>query len=469
MAPLSLDRGFVLEGAGGDLVVDAQAWPLSSVVIDSRKAGPGSLFVALPGARTDGHEHVADAVRRGARCLLVRRDRVELVRSRLAAWGAPVAGAAVAVVAVQDTLAGLHGLAARHLAGLTGMTRIGVTGSSGKTTTKEAIGAILSETASTAISEGNLNSESGLPLALLAAGPGHRYGVFELAIDHPGEMDRLAGLLRPDLAVITNIGSAHSEQLSSREGIAAEKKRIFSRFAGSETAFVWEDDDYVQFLTSGVNGAVVTFGERTTRGYRGSVDLGLDGTAIDWEGLRVHFPLFGRHNLLNALAAATVAGAAGAGAGAIKAGLEKVKPLFGRSQVMRGEITLLVDCYNSNPESLDAVLRFVGRVPWKGRKVAVLGSMLELGAGSEAAHAQAGRLACEAGVDRIYLFGEEIRAGREACRALCPQRLALWTADIGRLTEALGSELEAGDLVLIKGSRGMAMERLLEPLSRRAA
>jgi UDP-N-acetylmuramoyl-tripeptide--D-alanyl-D-alanine ligase len=164
-----------------------------------------------------------------------------------------------------------------------------------------------------------------------------------------------------------------------------------------------------------------------------------------------------------------VAGAAGIGAGAIKAGLEKVKPLFGRSQVMRGEITLLVDCYNSNPESLDAVLRFVGRVPWKGRKVAVLGSMLELGAGSEAAHAQAGRLACEAGVDRIYLFGEEIRAGREACRALCPQRLALWTADIGRLSEALGSELEVGDLVLIKGSRGMAMERLLEPLSRRAA
>ena len=462
---LALDRAFVLESTGGALVADAPAWPLAAVVIDSRKAGPGALFVALPGARTDGHEHVGDAVRRGARCLLVRRDRAEAVRARLAA----AAGAGTAVVAVDDTLAGLQNLAARHLAGLTGMTRIGVTGSSGKTTTKEAIGSILGETAATAISEGNLNSESGLPLAILAAGPQHSYGVFELAIDHPGEMDRLAAILRPELAVITNIGSAHSEQLASRDGIAAEKKKIFSRFGGSETGFVWEDDDYAAFLGSGVNGKVLTFGERTTRGYRGSVDLGLDGTAIDWEGLRVHFPLFGRHNLANALASVSVACALGIEPQAIRAGLEKVRPLFGRSQVVRGDVTLLVDCYNSNPESLAAVLRFLARVPWTGRKVAVLGSMLELGAGSEAAHARAGRQACESGLDRIYFFGDEIRAGEQACRELCPPRLALWTADIERLIAALCAELEPGDLVLIKGSRGMALERLLEPLSRRAA
>ncbi len=464
MAALALDRAFVLESTGGTLLADAPAWPLASVVIDSRKAGPGTLFVALPGARTDGHEHVADAVRRGARCLLVRRDRAEMVRARLA-----VGGASPAIVAVDDTLAGLQGLAASHLAGLTAMIRVGVTGSSGKTTAKEAIGGILAEMAPTAISEGNLNSESGLPLALLAAGPRHRFGVFELAIDHPGEIDRLAGILRPDLAVITNIGSAHSEQLSSRDGIAAEKKKIFSRFAGRETGFVWEDDAYAEYLRRDVKGNVLTFGERTTRGYRGSVDLGLDGTAIDWEGLRVHFPLFGRHNLVNALAAVSVACALGAEPQAVKAGLEKVRALFGRSQVVRGEQTLLVDCYNSNPESLAAALRFVGRLPWAGRRVAVLGSMLELGAGSEAAHAQAGRLACESGLDRIYLFGEETRAGEQVCRALCPQRLALWTADIGQLTAALRAELEPGDLVLIKGSRGMALERLLEPLSGRAA
>ena len=460
---LALDRGQVLDSTRGTLLADAPVWPLESVAIDSRKATRGALFVALPGARTDGHEHVADAVRRGARCLLVRRDRQQLVRERLAAAG--LRPEAVAVVAVDDTLAGLQDLAARHLAGLTGMVRIGVTGSSGKTTTKEAIGSILTGAAATAISEGNLNSESGLPLALLSAGPEHRYGVFELAVDHPGEMDTLAGMLRPELAVITNIGSAHGEQLGSRDGIAAEKKKIFARFEGRETAFVWEEDDYREFLSRDVKGKVLTFGERSTPGFRGSVDLGLDGSAIDWEGLRVHFPLFGRHNLANALAAIAVAVELGIAPDLIRSGLERVRPLFGRSQVVRGDFTLLVDCYNSNPESLSAALRFVAQVPWRGRRVAVLGSMLELGAASGTAHDEAGRWLCASGLERIFLFGDEMKASEGVCRALCPERLALWTADIDRLIDAVRSQVRSGDLVLIKGSRGMALERLLEPLA----
>ncbi len=457
---LALDRGQLLESTRGTLLADAPVWPLDSVVIDSRKAARGALFVALAGARTDGHEHVADAVSRGARCLLIRRDRQELVRERLAAAGRD----AVAVVAVDDTLAGLQDIAARRIARLAGMVKIGVTGSSGKTTTKEAIGSILAQAAPTAISEGNLNSESGLPLALLSAGPEHRYGVFELAVDHPGEMDRLSAILRPDVAVITNIGSAHGEQLGSRDGIAAEKKKIFSRFDGRGTGFVWEGDDYREFLSRDVKGKVLTFGERSTPGYRGSVDLGLDGSAIDWEGLRVHFPLFGPHNLLNALAAVSVAVELGIAPEHVRAGLERVRPLFGRSQVVRGAWTLLVDCYNSNPESLSAVLRFVSGLPWPGRRVAVLGSMLELGAASGAAHEEAGRRLCESRVDRVFLFGEEMKAAEGVCRALCPERLALATVEIERLIAAVRAELRGGDLVLIKGSRGMALERLLEPV-----
>jgi len=461
---LALDRVLLLDSTRGTLVADAQVWPLGSVVIDSRKAVPGALFVALPGARTDGHEHVADAVRRGAGCLLIRRDRQALVAARLASEGP-----GVAVVAVEDTLAGLQDLAVRHLAGLGRMVRIAVTGSSGKTTTKEVIGSILAQAAPTAVSEGNLNSESGLPLALLSAGPEHRYGVFELAIDHPGEMDRLAAILRPELAVITNIGSAHAERLQTRDSIAAEKKKVFSRFEGRETGFVWEEDDYREFLARDVKGNVLAFGERSTRGYRGSVDLGLDGTAIDWEGLRVHFPLFGRHNLANALAAASVATELGIGPGAIRAGLERARPLFGRSQIVRGDFTLMVDCYNSNPESLSMVLGFLSQVSWSGRRIAVLGSMLELGAASEAAHEEAGRRACACRLDRIFLFGEEMRAGEGVCRSLCPERLALWTAEMERLIPAVREELRSGDLVLIKGSRGMALERLLEPLTGEAA
>jgi UDP-N-acetylmuramoyl-tripeptide--D-alanyl-D-alanine ligase len=460
---LSLDRSYVLDAAGAALVADAPVWPLTSVVIDSRKATDGSLFVALPGARTDGHEHVGDAVRRGARAVLVRSERAADAVARLRGAGP------VAVAATPDTLAGLQGLARRHLAGLGGMTRIGVTGSAGKTTTKEAIGRILSQCGPTAVSAGNLNSESGLPLAILAAEPGQRYGVFELATDHPGEMATLAGILRPEVALITNIGTAHAEQLGSRDGIAAEKKQVFSRFEGRETGFVWDEDDYLDYLKKDVRAKVLSFGVRSTPGFGGSVDLGLDGTAIDWEGLRVHFPLFGRHNLLNALAAISVAVELGAGREAVRAGLEAVRPLFGRSQIVRGPFTLVFDGYNSNPESLAAVLDFVGGLAWSGRRIAVLGSMLELGAATERAHRDAARLACASRLDRIFLFGREMEAGETVCRDLCPSRLALWTAEIDRLIPAVRAEVRPGDLVLIKGSRGMELERLLEPLSGSAA
>ena len=446
------------QATGAELVSPAspvRGMRVDNVVIDSRKVCPGSLFVALPGARTDGHLFVAEAALSGATAVMVARGSLEQVR----AAGLP---AGVAVLSVADTLRGLQDLAIHHRSRFPALVRVGVTGSSGKTTTKEIIGGILARVADTAVSEGNLNSETGLPLAVLALRPHHRFGVFELGIDHIGEMERLAEILLPDAALITNIGSAHSLQIGDRRAIAAEKKKIFSFFRGRETGFLWEDEPFYGLLADGARGRIVPFGPRSTEGYKGSTDLGLDGHAMNWEELQVHFPLFGRHNLLNALAAITLTTHLGAGAAAVKDGLEAVRPLGGRSEVIRGAVTVLADCYNSNPESLRSVLDFVTALPWKGRKVVVLGSMLELGALSDGAHRAAGELVAGSPLDLVFLFGQEMGLAAQSCAAAGVE--CRWTADFDILLQELSDRIRPGDLILIKGSRGMAMERLLDPL-----
>ena len=246
-----------------------------------------------------------------------------------------------------------------HLGRLPSVTRVGVTGSNGKTTTKEIIGGILTRHASTAVNEGNLNSEIGLPMACFGVGPRHRYAVLEMGMNRVGEMDILADIVRPDLALITNIGTAHIGLLGSQDAIAAEKKRIFAHFDGRQTGFLPEGERYGAFLAEGVRGKMVVFGPGSTPGFERSESMGLGGTLIHWEGFRIRFPLFGPHNLANALGALSVARELGVPNAEIRDGLEAVAPLFGRSQVINGPVTVIADCYNANPDSMARSLEFL--------------------------------------------------------------------------------------------------------------
>jgi UDP-N-acetylmuramoyl-tripeptide--D-alanyl-D-alanine ligase len=281
-------------------------------------------------------------------------------------------------------------------------------------------------------------------------------------------MDVLADIVRPDLALITNVGTAHIGLLGSREAIAREKKRIFSRFDGRQAGFLHEAEPFFDLLRAGVQGRIVRFGPASTAGYEGSETLGLDGTLIHWEGSRIRFPLFGPHNLANALAAISIACEMGIAPADIREGLQSAAPLFGRSQILRGPVTVLVDCYNANPDSMESALSFVEELPWQGRKVAVLGAMRELGTGSDAAHAALARRAASAGLDLVFLFGEELEGhvrdlpGAEAGRVL-------WFGDASLLGDAVASAVRDGDLVLVKGSRGVALERVVARLPGGAA
>jgi UDP-N-acetylmuramoyl-tripeptide--D-alanyl-D-alanine ligase len=452
--------------ATGGRVVSSPRQPegVSSVVTDSRMSTEGSLFVALRGERTDGHEFLGQAARSGAAALLVS---MEQAAGRAMELSTLATGHGVGVISVPDPLEGLQDLARFHMRRLSSVTRIGVTGSNGKTTTKEIIGAILARTAATAMNAGNLNSEIGLPLACFTVEQKHRYAVLEMGMNHSGEMDVLADIARPDLAVITNVGTAHIGILGSLDQIAKEKKKIFAHFDGRQAAFLPEDESYRTFLAEGIRGRVLFFGPKSTPGYGGSESLGLGGTLIHWEGFRIRFPLFGPHNLANALGAVSVARELGVPNAEIRDGLEAVTPLFGRSQIITGPITVIVDCYNANPDSMASTLSFVEALPWEGRKIAVLGGMRELGIETAGAHAALGARLRATGLDAVFLFGEEMEHAWNVMTGSPAAARGRWLVDLSTLDDELQEVLAAGDLVLLKGSRGLELERLLPHLTAR--
>lgn len=430
---------------------------ITRVVIDSREIRGGELFVPLAGTRVDGHSFLAEALRKGAAALLAARRSKEAqsaeLRNLLAEQGA-------SLIEVENTLAALQELAHRHLERVAPPVRLGITGSNGKTTTKEILGSILSRQAPTAVNKGNLNSDVGLPLAAFEVTPKHRFAVFEMGMNREGEIGELAGVVRPDLALITNIGSAHIGLMGSLQAIAAEKKKIFSCFDGAQVAFVYEKEKFLPFLREGVKGRVILYGPESTPGYEGSKSLGLDGTVIRWEGLRIRFPLFGVHNLINALSSLSVSAELGISKTKIKSGLEAVRPLFGRSQILRGEVTVIQDCYNSNPDSARQVLDFFRPLDWRGRKIIVLGSMKELGADSEVEHRRLARTASAYGFDMLFFFGEEMEPAAEALKEQGYTGHYEWSADFDHLRRRLADTVRTGDLLVLKGSRALELERL---------
>ncbi len=425
------------------------------VVIDSRLDCRDAVFFALRGENVDGHSFALEAAKKKAAAVVLTRayleEHPESVRT--------ISNAACAIVAVDETLAALHRAAVSYRRSRDA-TRIGVTGSNGKTTTKELIAAVLGTTGTTYYSRGNLNSETGLPLSVFELKAEHQYAVFEMGISKPGEMDQLVSVLEPDAAVITNIGSAHIEFFGDRDTIAREKKMVFSRFTGAQVAFIPAADRYSAFLAERVDARVVYFGPDVTPDFRGFTSLGLRGSELIWRGRTIRLSIPGDHNVSDALAAIAVGLEFGVPEGEIVAGIESVRPLFGRSEVAHGRVTCIRDYYNANPESLDAVLKLADAAEHAGPRVYVIGAMKELGAESDRAHADAVRRTGASRADRIVFFGDEFKPHREAIAEL--GRRARYLGEFDELVETLTAVLTGGELVLLKGSRGVALERLVE-------
>ncbi|GHU85139.1 UDP-N-acetylmuramoyl-tripeptide--D-alanyl-D-alanine ligase [Spirochaetia bacterium] len=433
----------------------------SSVSIDSRTVQPGALFIALIGAAQDGHKYVEAAFKSGAGAAMVARSRLDDSSLGLEE-SARKAGARLVVV--ENTLAGLQETAAAYLDGFPSLLKIGITGSSGKTTTKEIAAAMIGREKAVVINPGNLNSETGLPLSVFEVRARHEVGIFEMGMNRRGEIAELAKVLKPHLALITNIGTSHIGILGSKHNIVEEKKQIFSEFTGNETALIPEDDEYRDALAEGVRGKVVFYGPENLEELEGVTPLGLAGAEITWEGVSARFGLPGRHNLKDALAAAAIARAVPVSGEAIREGLASVKPLFGRSEILAGDlpgggkVTVIRDCYNANPDSAAEAVALCDGLNWQGRRVYVMGSMLELGAASGEAHKKLGRELAASKADMVFLYGKETEA---AARVMAGGQVPChYTDTMSILSRKVAEYVRGGDLVLLKGSRGCALEQL---------
>ena len=425
---------------------------IEGVSIDTRTLAPGDLFVPLPGSHADGHQFLGEAFRRGAAAALCGRPH----RARLAS---PAPGP---LVVVSDVTLALHRLALRHRLGWDGAL-IAVTGSSGKTTTKDLIALALGADRPTLATRGNLNNQWGVPLTLLGLRPEHRAAVIELGANHDGEIAALAALARPTLGVITQVGSAHLEHFGSLEAIAKEKAALAMALPAGAALFASADSPALLKALAPARSRVVTFGLSPHADLRPDrlLDLGPQGTRIEVEG----FPpftlaLIGAHQVPNALAALLVARELGCDPAATVRALEGYRAPSRRMELrhIRGA-EVVVDCYNANPESTRGALEALAGWNREARRIAVLGDMLELGQASEALHRAVGAAARGVELWVVGAFASAYDAGARSSGST-----ARVFPDKQAVALELGRVLAPGVVVLLKASRGAALEEVLQGL-----
>jgi UDP-N-acetylmuramoyl-tripeptide--D-alanyl-D-alanine ligase len=445
----------IAEMTGGTLV---QGGPVvaESVVIDSREAKPDSVFFAIRGERFDGHQFLPEAlaVARGA------------VVSRVPEGIAAEKG----IVRVGDTTAALQRLS-QSIRERFRFLLIAVTGSAGKTTTKEMIAALVATERRTDKSRGNLNNEIGAPLSIDNISDGVEVVVSEIAMSHKGEIARIAGWLRPDVGVYTNVAPVHIEFFGTIEKIAEAKRELLENLAAGGRVVLNADNEHVVRIAQGFEGRKVTYGVERDAQYRATRirERGLLGTrfALEAEGEAREFDLAlpGRHNLENLLAAIATARAVGISWEGIERGVGEVNPAYHRGVIVpwRGA-TIYDDTYNSNPFALGRALELMAQAETGGRRIAVIGDMLELGEREIEFHRQAGAAVPKA-IDVLIGVGDRAKALLEGAReAGFPSRLTFHLADAESAGAFLEGFIEPGDLVLIKGSRGIGLDRAIAML-----
>jgi UDP-N-acetylmuramoyl-tripeptide--D-alanyl-D-alanine ligase len=421
--------------------------------IDSRTIHPGDLFFAVKGERFDGHDFVHQALERGAVSAVVRKD--QLARF-------PVK---TCLLAVEDTLVALQTLA-KAVRRLWGKPVVGVTGSAGKTTTKEAIAHVLSTRYRVLKSEGNFNNHFGLPLMLLKLQPEQEVAVIEMGMSHAGEIAALAKIAQPEIGVVTVVAPVHLEYFDSLAGIARAKYELIASLPSGGTAILNADDDYVSQFGRDFKGKVLTYGTRKPADVRAEniESLSAGGSTFDvvvnGARARATLPLIGGHNISNSLAAVAVALDRGIHLSEILAAMASLAPADKRGEVVQlGNIKVINDCYNSNPKALEAMVDALAIMPAK-RRIVVAGEMLELGPSGEQMHRCAGKHMADKRVDLLVGVRGQAQSMVEAAKAAGMR--AEFAATPEEAGEWLARETRDGDVVLLKASRGVKLEKALE-------
>lgn len=444
MKPISLKE--IAESCNGTLFGDEHL-TITSIVTDSRKAGEGSLFAAIKGARVDGHDYIAKVREQGAVCVICEKK----------------PDADIPYILTDSTAVALKGIA-RYYRSLFSIPFVGITGSVGKTTTKEFIYSVLKEKYNTHKTQGNFNNELGVPLTLFGLEEEHEAAVIEMGISGFSEMTRLSEMVCPDIAVITNIGCCHLENLKNRDGVLKAKAEMFTHLREGGHIVLCGDDDKLSAIREYNGIKPIFYGIETDREYyakdiEDNLLLGLNCTLCHHDTrIRVHIPAPGRHMVENALAAFAVGELLGLSPDEIKRGIESFHNVGSRSNIIdNGSYVIIDDCYNANPTSVKASLDILSNV--KGRTAAILGDMKELGENEIALHYEVGQYAREKGIDLLVAAGP---LSKSLAEGYGDGAVYFETPDLA--CEKIKDLVHAGDTALVKASHSMHFERIVEAL-----
>ena len=428
---------------------------VSAVITDSRKAEAGCLFVPIVGARADGHDFIPQVMEKGALCTLSERN---------------LGDADYPYIQVESSLAAIRDIAEFYLAQLD-IPVVGITGSVGKTSTKEMVASVLKEKYRTLKTQGNFNNELGLPLTVFRLREEDEMAVLEMGISNFGEMTRLAKIAKPDTCVITNIGTCHLENLGNRDGVLKAKTEIFRFLKKDGHILLNGDDDKLAAVQEYDGICPVFFGMEESLPVHadGIVSRGLKGTYcrlhLNGEIIEVNIPMPGRHMVYNALAAAAVGRIYGLTAEQIKQGIESCETISGRFHIIEtGKYLIVDDCYNANPMSMKASLDILKDTP--GRRVAILGDMGELGENERLLHEEVGRHAANSGLDLLICGGELAADIAKGAQTQNPQLSVVYEPDRAKLVDKLEQYVQQGDTLLVKASHFMHFEEIVEKLQK---
>lgn len=463
---MALSAHEIAELTGGELVDGPADAIVTSVAIDSREVEPGGLFVAFAGEAADGHAFLSDALGRGARVALVSRD-VDPV-------GVGDGHRRLAIVKVEDATAALQVLAAHHRDHLT-CPVVAITGSSGKTTTKDLLRSVLAKRFEVVATEGNRNNELGVPLTLMSAGPKTGAVVVEMGMRGPGQILRLCEIARPDAGLVTNVGQTHIELLGSEQAIASAKGELVRCVPAEGQVFLNGDDAWARKMAETARAPVTFYGTGE------DADIRAEEIVTDEEG-RPSFTLAtaeerqlvslaipGRHNAYNAAAAAAVGLYLGLTFEEIAEGLAEARSSSMRMEVFESAsgVTVINDAYNANPAAMRAALRTLSDFSTDSRRVAVLGDMAELGSLTDRAHFELGEYVASLGLDVLVTVGERAKRIAQGARAEGFSVEAIHTfASAEDAADSLEAMLRGGDVVLVKASRVIGLESVVEGITK---
>lgn len=467
----------VLAATGGTLLSGSIDCRIQRVRTDSRSVRKGDLFVALKGERFDGHHFVDGAFKQGAKGVVIEAASADGsdVRGYLRA-SASVRGPDPLVVKVKDSLRAYQDLAAFHRRRFD-VPVIAVTGSNGKTTTKEMVGKALSRRWRLLQTIGNLNNRIGLPQTVLRLTASHQVAVLELGVDAEGQTTRLANVARPTIGIITNVGRDHLEFFGSVDGSARAKAELLPALPKDGALILNADDPYYHFFRRRARCSVVSFGLRNHADVRGS-EIRRRGKRVEFRfqitgrqrAHRVSLAVPGTHNVSNALAAVAVGHVLGLSMAKVAEGLSRVRPVAMRSHVyFRQGLTIIQDCYNANPDSMKAAVTLLKNLGEHKRTIAVLADMLELGEDARTLHREVGAHVADSRISFLIAcgsLGKDVARGA-AARGMSRSRIIETQRE--RAASVLRALAEPGDVVLLKASRGMKMETVLDALTRHAA